>query len=72
MHFHITATDPYGRDRPYVHYDAGGERPATETEILLHTRVVRLEAALREIAALPDVDADLRSVIAREALAPAQ
>lgn len=34
------------------YYDAGGERPATETEIAMHARIAELEAALRPFASL--------------------
>lgn len=54
----ISAGDTSSRPRDWLE-DVLGEKDA---------RIAKLEAALREIADLPDVDADHRSTIVRDAL----
>lgn len=48
---------------------AGRVRHLIDACIIHRQRIAKLEAALREIADLPDVDADHRGTIVRDALA---
>lgn len=54
MHFRIGSVDPHNRARPHVYYDAGGERPATETEVAMHAHIGELKAAIERYIAAVD------------------